>query len=630
MKIGISFLIVLFAGLTFGPELSGQACPGCLVNNSCYVPGGGLCPDSLPAATVAQSYSQDVTFYVPTQIDAGPFSGGLLGIVDLLQMRIDAISGLPFGLSWSCNMNSNNCTYFPSSNDTLGCVKICGVPVGNPGVYAVTIFVTATVDAGILGAQQAQTSFPNVLVLLPDTASNLGFSMAPSIGCAPLTVNFINNFPSNGYMPVSGQTQGFLYNWDFGNGLQSNIENPPAVTFFAPGQYPINYTATVDTFGFQLSNVTVTAVNCTDFGSSPDVYIKIFDGSNTEIFNNESNQTTSLPFNVPLSINATNPPYRLEVWDDDSGFLGTADDNCYDDTENPHPAVFMNLPPVGALGATTQYFISGNTPLAFNYTYTKNVFQVQVSDTVTVFPVPPVQSLVLQPGSSVCSPDSVQMRVNSGFGYEWFYNDTMLLAGALTEVAYARQTGNYKVRVYDLNTGCYSFSHDTLIAVALGIPSSFAVLQNPPGTLNSSISGFYSFQWIFQSGSSWVAIPAPQGQQSNYVPPIGGYYGLIATNPEGCSDTAFFNYNGTSMESLEARLLLYPNPAKEGINIRVDGAALILVRILDFSGRILWEQEWTTGVFELDVPLFGWQSGYYLAVVEGSMGRRALPFLKID
>ena len=84
------------------------------------------------------------------------------------------------------------------------------------------------------------------------------------------------------------------------------------------------------------------------------------------------------------------------------------------------------------------------------------------------------------------------------------------------------------------------------------------------------------------------------------------------------------------MESLDARLLLYPDPAKEGINIRVDGAALTRVSILDFSGRILWEQEWTSGVFELDVPLFGWQSGYYLAVVEGSMGRRALPFLKID
>jgi hypothetical protein len=630
MKIVYSFLVFLFAGLLFGPELAGQACPGCVVNNTCYVPGGGLCPDSLPAATVAQAYSQDVTFYLPKQIDAAPFSGGLLGIVDLLQLRIDAISGLPFGLNWSCNMNSNNCTYFPSSNDTLGCVKICGTPVGNPGVYAVTIYVTATVDAGILGAQQAQTSFPNVLVLLPDTTSNLGFSMAPGIGCAPLTVTFINNFPSNGYVPIPGQTQGFLYNWDFGNGLQSNIETPPAVTYYAPGQYPVQYTATVDTFGFQLTNVTVTAVNCTDFGSGADVYIKIFDGSNTEIFNNESQQTTSLPFSVPLSINATNPPYRLEVWDDDSGFLGTADDNCYDNTENPHPAVFMNLPQVSALGATTQYFTSGNTPLAFNYTYTKNVFQVQVSDTVTVFPVPPVQSLVLQPGSSVCSPDSIQMRVSPGYGYEWFYNDTMLLAGAITEVAFAKQTGNYKVRVFDLNTGCYSFSHDTLITVAPGIPSNFAVLQNPPGTLNSSISGFYSFQWIFQSGSNWVAIPAPQGQQSTYNPPIAGYYGLIAVNPEGCSDTAFFNYNGTSIEALDARVSLYPNPATEGIHIRIDGSDVNRVRVLDFSGRILWEQEWLAGISQLDIPLLGWQSGYYVAVVEGAVGRRALPFVKVD
>jgi len=625
-----SIVIFLMVGQIFGAELLGQACPGCVVNNACYVPGGGLCPDSLPAATVAQAYSQDVTFYLPKKIDAAPFSGGLLGIVDLLQLRIDAISGLPFGLNWSCNMNLNNCTYFPSSNDTLGCVKICGTAVGNPGVYPVTIFVTATVDAGILGSQQAQTSFPNVLVLLPDTTSNLGFSMAPGIGCAPLTVNFINNFPSNGYVPVAGQTQGFLYNWDFGNGLLSNIENPPPVTYYAPGQYPVLYTATVDTFGFQLTNVTVTGVNCTDFGSSSDVYIKIFDGSNTEIFNNESNQTTSLPFNVSLSIAATNPPYRLEVWDDDSGFLGTADDNCYNDTENPHPAVFMNLPPVSSIGASTQYFTSGNTPLAFNYTYTKNVYQVQVSDTVTVFPVPPVQSLVLPSGSSVCSPDSVQMRVNSGYGYEWFYNDTMLLAGAITEEAYAKQTGNYKVRVFDLNTGCYSFSHDTLISVLPGIPGNFAVLQNPPGTLNSSISGFYTYQWLFQSGGSWVPIPAPLGVQSSYAPPISGVYGLIAQNPEGCSDTAFFNYNGTSIQEMDVRLQLYPNPAKEGINLQIEGAEVRRVRVLDFSGRILWEQEWALGVTELDISLLGYQSGYYVAEVEGTMGRRALPFLKVD
>jgi hypothetical protein len=630
MKNTVAFLCLLLLGGLAHLDVAAQSCPGCAVNPSCYVPGGGLCPDSLPAATVAQAYSQDVTFYLPRQIDAGPFSGGLLGVVDLLQLRIDAISGLPFGLNWSCNMNSNNCTYFPSSNDTLGCVRICGTPVGNPGVYAVTIFVTATVDAGILGAQQAQTSFPNVLVLLPDTTSNLGFSMAPGIGCAPLTVNFINNFPSNSYVPVPGQTQGFLYNWDFGNGLQSNIENPPAVTFFAPGQYPVNYTATVDTFGFQLTNVTVTAVNCTDFGSSANVYIKIFDGSNTEIFNNESNQTTSLPFNVPLSINATNPPYRLEVWDDDSGFLGTADDNCYDDTENPHPPVFMNLPPVNALGATTQYFTSGNTPLAFNYTYTKNTFQVQVSDTVTVFPVPPVQSLVLSPGDQVCSPDSIEMRVSPGFGYEWFMNDTMLLAGAITEQAFAKQTGSYKVRVYDLNTGCYSFSHDTLITVAPGIPGNFAILQNPPGTLNSSISGFYSFQWIFQSGTAWLPIPAPQGQQSTYIPPIGGFYGLIATNPEGCTDTAFFNFNGTSFEVFESSVQLYPNPAKNQINIHVEGSEILKLSILDFAGRIISEQSWTEGQSNIELSLIGWQSGYYFALVEGPLGRRALPFIKIE
>jgi hypothetical protein len=169
-----------------------------------------------------------------------------------------------------------------------------------------------------------------------------------------------------------------------------------------------------------------------------------------------------------------------------------------------------------------------------------------------------------------------------------------------------------------------------LITVAPGIPGNFAILQNPPGTLNSSISGFYSFQWVFQSGTAWLPIPAPQGQQSTYIPPIGGFYGLIATNPEGCTDTAFFNFNGTSFEVFESSVQLYPNPAKNQINIHVEGSEILKLSILDFAGRIISEQSWTEGQSNIELSLNGWQSGYYFALVEGPLGRRALPFIKIE
>lgn len=591
LRFAIPLVLTPLLFLIQATKAYGQSCPGCAINNSCFVAGGGLCPDSLPGAVVGSSYNQDVTFYLPEQIDATSFSGGLLGMVDLLEMKIDAISGLPFGLNWSCNNTGNNCTYYPAQGDSLGCVKICGVPVGNPGVYNINIFVTATVDAGVLGAQQGQTSFANLLVLLPDTSSNNGFSMAPGLGCAPLTVNFINNFPSNGYQAVPGQTQGYVYTWDFGNGLQSNVENPPSVTYVNPGQYPVQYSATVDTFGFQLNDITVTAVNCTDLTGAPDLYLKVFDGSNNEVFSTINSPTTSLPFSVSPSLTANNPPYRVEVWDDDSGFLGSPDDNCFDNTENPHPPVTLPLPAVNQLGNTTQFFSQGNTPLAFNYTYAKNAFQVQVTDTVQVLPVPPQQQLVVSPGTQVCSPDSVLLHVGPGFGYEWFFNDTLILPGAQTDSAWVSQSGSYKVRVFDLNTGCFSFSNDTTVSVSPGIPGNFAVAVSAPGVLNSNISGFYAFQWIFLSGTQWVNIPAPAGTQSSYTVPAPGDYGLIAETPEGCKDTAFITVNNLGFGTAAQEGKLYPNPSSGQVFLELPGwNGEVQVGLMDMQGRMLYEQ----------------------------------------
>ncbi|MCF8298524.1 MAG: PKD domain-containing protein [Saprospiraceae bacterium] len=47
------------------------------------------------------------------------------------------------------------------------------------------------------------------------------YSMLPDSGCAPLNVQFINS--SSGF--------GMTHNWNFGNGINSNLQNPPNITF---------------------------------------------------------------------------------------------------------------------------------------------------------------------------------------------------------------------------------------------------------------------------------------------------------------------------------------------------------------------------------------------------------------
>jgi len=586
--------ISLIFSLLLSTNVQAQ-CPGCVINPTCSVPGGGLCPDSLPAAVVGNPYSQDVTFYVPPTIDASSFSGGLLGVVPLLEMKIDAISGLPFGLSWECNSPGNGCTYFPSQNDTLGCVRICGVPLGNPGVYNLTIFVTATVNAGILGNQTSQTSFASQMVLLPDTSNNQGFSMAPSIGCEPLQVAFSNNYPSNNYQPIIGQTQGFVYNWDFGNGLQSNAENPPPVLYQQAGNYPVTYTVQVDTFGFVLTDVTLSAVACTDFLSNPDVYILIFDGSNNLVHSTINNPITLnsgvLPLSFPLSINATNPPYRIEVWDDDSGLFGTPDDNCYDGGETPHPLVPLPLPPVNSVGATVQPFVNPGTQLSFTFTYTKNVFSFNVSDTVKVFARPPQASYTVSPAAEICAPDSALLSLPGGFGYEWFLNDTSLITGATGNELWVKSGGKYSTRLFNLQTGCDRFSMDTVIVVGESIPQNFSLNSNGT-TLSANISGNYNYQWKFWNGAVFLDIPAPAGTAPTYNPPADGLYALEIFTSANCSALATIQFQaGTSTSIAKVPSIqssLYPNPANGNqvfLSLNHVSASSGNADLLDMQGR---------------------------------------------
>ena len=54
-----------------------------------------------------------------------------------------------------------------------------------------------------VGTEEINFSLP--LTIIPNISANSGFAMTNFSGCAPLTVDFINNI------------QHLLYSWDFGN-----------------------------------------------------------------------------------------------------------------------------------------------------------------------------------------------------------------------------------------------------------------------------------------------------------------------------------------------------------------------------------------------------------------------------
>lgn len=589
MKKIIPICVALF--LVFVAQSNSFAqCPGCVVNTTCHPVGGGLCPDSLPAGTQGVYYDQDITCFIPPTIDAGPFSGGVLGIVDLLSMHIDAISGLPFGLNWTCNHPGNN--FAPASGDTMGCVKICGTPLSSAGVYNVTVAVTAGVDAGALGTQYGQTSFDFQMVLLANSSGNIAFNFSPSSNCDSGSFTFTPNIT----FPLP-QLVG--YNWDFGSGGVSSVSNPTpqTVNFNSPGAYPVTLTTNV----YVLTLIELSA-NANPGGGSawwtgdveelctlgcpdPDMYFSFTHGAQTYTSGTAAEGLSAIwnPLNVPLTGNAI----ALTVWDEDAV---SADDNG--------GTFVTTLPGPGVYGYTTTTPLGGYTGGAsgsFTISVTLDTV-ITVTDTVFVYASPATPTLTASL-PSFCPGDSVLLTATPGYSYEWYEDDSTLIATTTTNELYVNAAGNYSVTVYDLATGCSAHSASVNVVQDPPILWTFAIQWSATNQwLQSSLTGgTISYQWQMWNGSTWVNIPAPEGVQSHYTPTGNGEFQLIAENTYGCSDTAYYNLSTFGLEDQNyiSQISVYPNPTTNSFTLDLQDikGEEVTVSIISMMGQVVYQKQ---------------------------------------
>lgn len=568
-------------------------CTGCTPNTVLCNGTNGPCPPTLDTATVGTAYTDTLTFNLPRQVDASQQSGGILGMVDFVQFKINSISGLPLGLSWSCD--AGNCTYAPSSfpNGTFACIRICGTPLSAPGTYQVTINTTGTVSTPF-GNQSGNEIFNLNLEILPAAAGgNSYFSFTPAQGCSPLVANFQSNAPQASFTPNTYNT-GISYSWDFGNGDTSTQHTPPQITYNNAGTYYINYQEVVDTLPFTLQSVTVHAVNCSDIPilgvDNPDLYIKIMDGNGQTVHNTSGSQVafggTQHTWNV--SLNLINQPYNIEIWDGDGGLLYGADDNCYDNSEGPFPYTMLTMPAANQYNTPITFTFNQNG-LHFTWTVQKLAFIKQATDSVVVLPAPPTPLLSLMPGNQSCERDSILLEVYPGFIYEWLMNDSVVATGTNHQF-YAKQNGNYKVRVFDPQSGCFSVSSDTALTFLPAPPPGFPQvgISYSSGQLQTPLTGNYTFQWIMLQGGQWVPIPAPLGVLVPYTPLEEGTYALIATNQYGCSDTSnTINVNNLGLGEQTTEIHLYPNPSSGTFTLEIPGNAPgeYFLEIVDITGK---------------------------------------------
>lgn len=547
--------ITFFLICTF---ISVQLFSQCVPDES-FVPVGanyGLSPDTLATAYVNQSYNQDLTFVLPldTLVEIEGFGENLIAFEDY---HITSIS-LPIGLSWECNNSEDNCHYNPTISQ-YGCVNLYGVPL-EYGEFNVDVTVVATHELSwAVGTEEISFSLP--LSILPNISANSGFAMTNFSGCAPLTVDFINNNPALA-----------AYSWDFGNGNVSNLENPSSQLYTESGVYEVHYTAhsSIESFYFltsiQVSNASGWGQDAEDVFSDPDPYFYLFDAEGNQIFASSVQVDNSFPVswnldNIPLS----NQSYSIQVWDQDGVFTG--DDN---------------LGSVSFNGYSSSSTLT-NGDLVVEYT----ILEVQptpfadVIDTIYVYDSPTQPSFSYDEENIILSLDSDSMDVN----YQWYYiNSPIPNANNTTHVP--SNSGFYYVLATN-DFGCSTPSQDEIIVVC----DDFAPeLELNSDTISYMESSIFEYQWFYE-GEQML------GLSSSYIiAEQEGTYSLLLLDQWGCkynSNEVFFSL-ASLYDYNQNKLSVFPNPASNYLDVIVDfEQSFHLLELFDMQGRkVLSQQLW--------------------------------------
>ncbi|PSR03836.1 MAG: hypothetical protein BRD50_05120, partial [Bacteroidetes bacterium SW_11_45_7] len=398
-----SFYVTLMVLLTLPIYSIGQ-CPNiCQIDSASLgpsiTPEGGISPDTLPPAVAYNSYTSNVTFFIPLEMNTQ------FGNATVTKLKIKKIIGLPIGLKWECD--HSNCEYQPQSNppsSQYGCVRICGTPTVSEGFYPITVIADGTGEVSGI-SRTREVTYNTGIRILPDTTSGGACDYAPQSGCAPLDVAFETNFPSNG-------NNGYTYDWDFGNGLQSNVESPQPPVYNQPGPYEFTCGVTIDTSSvYILSNVTILEagagdVNCNPLGPEGDYYIKItspsgFSWTSSTIDNTDP--PVSWQPKPDSQFDLSNQTYTIEVKEADNGICGN-DDDLGATNFNGHQSGIDTMTTSGGSDGLAKVEIDIQHPI------------IKFADTssINVFENPNIDSLKILSGTdTICKGDSALLSIST-------------------------------------------------------------------------------------------------------------------------------------------------------------------------------------------------------------------------
>jgi len=547
-KLVLAFFILLSFTASANAQCTGGPDIACLnTNGPCGV---------LQDGTVGQYYNDTISFYAPNQVDATVQSGGLYGWVDFVGFQITNITGLPAGLTWSCG--NGTCSYDPQPSGTLANFIVCGTPIV-AGTYTLHVTIYGTVYLPGLGNQGQNQYYDIPLTIVVPSGGNPVFNYSPTSLCDSGQVTFTPslNFPSP---QITG------YYWDFGGANVSSVTTttPITVDYNTTGAYPVICTTTV--YNMVLTDLAINVIGtgwwCGDIeeatcgNNNPDLVPTFTTGTTNwtgpEIADNATPSWSNIGFVL------TGTSYSVSLVEID--------------------AVSQNDYPAGPITGT----ITGIGNYAYNYsgnfavTFSINAVAVNTfiaTDTIFVYATPPMDTIIAT-STTFCPYDSVTLSVDSGYYYEWFLNDTVLVQAGSNYSYTTSDAGNYTVTIYDPVSGCNITTDPLTLTTSPIVPPGFGnvgITETPPGTYHSILPAGYTYQWLYYDGINYSAIPAPEGTAQDYTPTFNGIYCLIATNSAGCTDTSNCIGYHTGLDNTPTPFManVYPNPSDGIINISV-------------------------------------------------------------
>lgn len=566
MKKFFAFLTCLCsAAITFGQ------CTDCTPDEACINDTNfpEVCPAVMPAATSGEAYDEQMTFYLPSQV-TDPESGVT---VDLMEVVITSVDGLPFGLDYVMNYANN--TYYPNDGDTWGCATICGTPL-IAGEYEVSINAHVTTLAFGFEVEIDQP-FVSVFTVLQGEGGTGSFSYDNFAGCGSMDVNF--------EALIDGDPQPTTWSWDFGNGSTSSAKLPATQTFTGAGDYVISLQT--DVYDYVLTNVLISGVAGGWSGDieelttlqNPDPYFVITNSNGVAVYTSSTiSDATSGSWNN-LSVTLSDPPYTISFYDEDS----ISDDDYLGNEDLPTTDGTFIFNADGTQGS-----------LSIGLQASESFFD---ETTLTVFPAPNPAFTIDEVANTLVYTDTTLVS------YLWFNQGDTIPNQTDSLLLMSTNGGVYQAYISNIY-GCDAWSSEYVHCPELSIQ------VNSETSELSVPSIFESYQWFYNG----LAI---DGATANFIYAFDlGNYSVQVTTDYGCQSMSGV-ITITSVEDINTLtdIALFPNPSTGIVNVKgwtITGGSSIILVLFDGTGRMVFDTSLpVNGQFSESIDLSHLPKGLY-------------------